>query len=70
MTTRPSYRVFISSPSDVAAERRRAALVIGRLAREFARFFAVEAVLWEYETMLAHGHFQDIIVRRPTAARR
>ncbi|MBI3516270.1 MAG: hypothetical protein HY060_19740, partial [Proteobacteria bacterium] len=59
-------RVFISSPGDVAEERRRAALVIGRLKREFQRFFELSAVLWEYEPMLASGHFQDII-ERPSA---
>lgn len=60
-------RVFISSPGDVLDERRRAALVIQRLKREFARFFDLSAVLWEYEPMLASGHFQDII-EQPSAA--
>jgi hypothetical protein len=55
-------QIFISSPSDVADERRRAALVIKRLNREFARFFNLEAVLWEREPMRASGHFQDVIV--------
>src|SRR5271163_3928904 len=56
-------RIFISSPDDVADERRRAAIVINRLAHEFLRFFELTAVLWEYEPMLASGHFQDAIVR-------
>ncbi|MBV8888952.1 MAG: hypothetical protein JO305_04720 [Alphaproteobacteria bacterium] len=56
-----SARIFISSPGDVAEERRRAAIVLARLRREFARFFEVSGVLWEYEPMLASGHFQDII---------
>ena len=56
-------RIFISSPGDVADERRRAAIVINRLAHEFVRFFDLTAVLWEYEPMLASGHFQDAIVR-------
>jgi eukaryotic-like serine/threonine-protein kinase len=56
-------RIFISSPSDVADERRRAAIVINRLAHEFTRFFELTAVLWKYEPMLASGHFQDAIVR-------
>jgi hypothetical protein len=38
-------RIFVSSPGDVADERRRAAIVVNRLAREFARFFALEAML-------------------------
>jgi tetratricopeptide (TPR) repeat protein len=56
-----SIRIFISSPGDVADERRRAALVIGRLKREFGNFFDLAPVLWEYEPMLSSGHFQDII---------
>lgn len=54
-------KIFISSPGDVNDERRRAALVISRLKREFVRFFEISAVLWEYEPMLSSGHFQDII---------
>ncbi len=54
-------RIFISSPGDVTDERRRAALVISRLSREFVRFFELSAVLWEYEPMLSSGHFQDVI---------
>ena len=55
-------RVFISSPGDVAEERRRAALVLGRLKRDFARFFDIAPELWEYEPMLAAGSFQDVII--------
>jgi WD40 repeat protein len=55
-------RIFISSPSDVAAERRRAALVIEKLAKDYARFFDIKPFLWEIEPMLASGHFQDAIV--------
>ncbi|MFI4988495.1 MAG: hypothetical protein ACHQF3_13740, partial [Alphaproteobacteria bacterium] len=54
-------RIFISSPGDVEEERRRAAIVVNRLSREFARFFEIKPILWEYEPMLASGHFQDII---------
>ncbi len=35
--------------------------MISRLKREFARFFDIAPVLWEYEPMLSSGHFQDII---------
>lgn len=55
-------RIFISSPGDVAAERRRAALVIEKLGRDYARFFDIQPYLWETEPMLASGHFQDVIV--------
>ena len=55
------FKIFISSPGDVNDERRRASLVITRLAREFKRFYDIKPVLWEYEPMLSSGHFQDII---------
>src|SRR3954453_15801911 len=59
MTTR--LRIFISSPGDVQEERLRAHLVIQKLARDYRRFFQIEAYLWEHEPMLASGHFQDAI---------
>lgn len=58
----PPFRVFISSPGDVSAERRRAALVIEKLAKDYGRFFEIKPYLWETEPMLASGHFQDAIV--------
>jgi hypothetical protein len=54
-------KIFISSPSDVNPERRRAALVVERLAKDFSRFFEIKPILWETEPMLASGHFQDAI---------
>ncbi|MBV9549723.1 MAG: AAA family ATPase [Alphaproteobacteria bacterium] len=54
-------RIFISSPGDVTEERRRAAIVIQRIRREFSRFFDISAILWEYDPMLASGTFQDVI---------
>jgi len=54
-------RIFISSPSDVSAVREIAALTIERLAQDYARFYAIEPYLWEYEAMIASGHFQDSI---------
>jgi tetratricopeptide (TPR) repeat protein len=57
----PRLRIFLSSPGDVSQERLRAHLVIQRLARDYARFFAIESYLWEYEPMLASKHFQDTI---------
>jgi WD40 repeat protein/Flp pilus assembly protein TadD len=55
-------RIFISSPADVTPERRRAALIIEKLAKDYARFFKIEPYLWETEPMLASGHFQDAIL--------
>jgi WD40 repeat protein/energy-coupling factor transporter ATP-binding protein EcfA2 len=54
-------RIFVSSPGDVTPERRRAKLVIEKLAKRYGRFFALEPILWELEPMLASGHFQDQI---------
>jgi len=57
----PELRIFISSPGDVIPERRRAQLVIEKLARDYRRFFDIRSDLWETEPMLASGHFQDNI---------
>jgi len=55
----PAIRIFISSPADVRPERLRAEQIIGRLDREFAYHFHVEAVLWEREPLVAAYHFQS-----------
>jgi WD40 repeat protein len=54
-------RVFISSPGDVPDERLQAGLVIDKLQQDYGRFFSFEPYRWEYEPMLASGHFQDVI---------
>jgi WD40 repeat protein/TPR repeat protein len=54
-------RIFVSSPGDVKAAREIAALTIERLAQDYARFLIVEPYLWEFEAMVASGHFQDSI---------
>ncbi|MGO9933456.1 MAG: hypothetical protein ACLPV8_16825 [Steroidobacteraceae bacterium] len=54
-------RIFVSSPGDVTAARQIAALTIERLAQDYARFFHIEPYLWEFEAMVASGHFQDSI---------
>jgi WD40 repeat protein len=59
--TRQRLRIFVSSPGDVMSAREVAAQVIEKIAHEFARFFVIEPYLWEYEPMLASGHFQDSI---------
>jgi tetratricopeptide (TPR) repeat protein len=58
MPERATLRIFISSPSDVRPERLRTEQVIRRLAAEFTYHFAVEAVLWEREPLVATHHFQ------------
>jgi len=59
--SRQRLRIFVSSPGDVTAAREIAAQIIEKVAHEFVRFFAIEPYLWEYEPMLASGHFQDSI---------
>jgi tetratricopeptide (TPR) repeat protein len=56
-----ALRIFISSPGDVPDERLRAALVIDKLAQDFRRYFTFEVIRWEYEPLLASGHFQDAL---------
>ena len=58
---RQRLRIFVSSPGDVNAAREIAALTIERLAQDYARFFKVEPYLWEFEAMVASGHFEDSI---------
>lgn len=55
------FRVFVSSPGDVQRARELAALTIEKLAQEYARYLQIEPYLWEFEAMLASGHFQDSI---------
>lgn len=55
------YRVFLSSPGDVAAERERAETVIRRLSEEFEGI-ELEAVRWEADVYSASESFQDQIV--------
>jgi WD40 repeat protein len=59
--TQQRLRIFVSSPGDVTAAREIAAQIIEKVAHQYARFFAIEPYLWEYEPMLASGHFQDSI---------
>ena len=55
------FRIFVSSPGDVQRARELAALTIERLAQDYARYLQIEPYLWEFEAMLASGHFQDSI---------
>jgi tetratricopeptide (TPR) repeat protein len=58
MTTKPTIRVFVSSPGDVAEERVIAQRVLQRLADRFAAAAHVEAIFWEHEPLLATDNFQ------------
>jgi hypothetical protein len=50
--------IFISSPMDVAAERRAAMRVIARLNGRFRGWFDLKAIFHENEAIHAGGHFQ------------
>ena len=51
-------RLFVSSPGDVAGERRRIDLVVERLNAEFAGRVRIETVRWELSYYSAHETFQ------------
>lgn len=54
-----TMRIFVSSPGDVRDERRRAAVVIERVGRYFARQVRLIPVLWEDAPLRATGAFQE-----------
>ena len=53
-----TLRIFISSPSDVRAERVRAYDVVQRLQTKFRAYIKIETILWEHEPMRATASFQ------------
>ena len=59
-------RLFVSSPSDVSTERRRAALVVEQLNGEFAGRVRIQPVLWEEHFYSSHAGFQDQIAEAAT----
>lgn len=60
------FRVFLSSPSDVAPERDLAAVVFAGIANETQGRVQFELVRWEKEYFVASSGFQDQIVRPST----
>jgi WD40 repeat protein len=46
------FRIFISSPRDIADERLRAGLIIDKVAQDFARDFAIDTYFWECDPAL------------------
>ncbi len=53
-----TLRIFISSPSDVRAERVRAYDVVQRLQTKFRAYIKLESILWEDEPLRATSTFQ------------
>jgi tetratricopeptide (TPR) repeat protein len=62
----PNYRIFISSPRDVAQERGLALDVISRLNGEYEKQLRLVPVAWEAKTYGAHADFQAQIVATAT----
>lgn len=54
-----TFRIFLSSPGDVAEERLIARRVIERLRSEFVGRVAIDPVFWEHEPLAASASFQD-----------
>ncbi len=63
MSDKPTLRIFLSSPGDVAEERALAQQVFQRLAKEFAGSVELRISVWEYEPLYAHAGFQEQIDR-------
>jgi len=57
----PEYRIFVSSPKDVPAERARARAVIERLNGEYEGRLRLKPEFWEDKTYGAHTDFQSQI---------
>ena len=57
----PTFRLFLSSPGDVAVERRRVAAIVSRINGEFAGRAQIETIRWETENYQAHATFQTQI---------
>jgi WD40 repeat protein len=66
----PTFRIFVSSPGDVAEERALAERVIVRLAQEWAHSLPIAPFLWEHEPLRATATYQDEIgsLCRPSEA--
>src|ERR1700722_111817 len=58
-----TFKLFVSSPSDVMVERRRVGNVVSRLNGEFAGTARLEAIRWETEFYQAFSTFQAQIPR-------
>src|SRR5580700_1340401 len=52
------FRIFVSSPGDVAEERIIAERILRRLADRYAGVVSIEPILWEHEPLAATDTFQ------------
>ena len=58
-----TFKLFVSSPTDVMVERRRVENVVSRLSGEFVQVARLEAIRWESEFYQAYSTFQAQIPR-------
>ena len=58
-----TFRIFVSSPSDVNEERQIARRVVARLQSEFRGLALLNAILWEDRVYAATAGFQEQIPR-------
>jgi tetratricopeptide (TPR) repeat protein len=63
MSELPSFKIFLSSPGDVAEERALAEFVFRRLADEIADIAQLSFLIWEHEPLFGHTGFQQQIER-------
>jgi tetratricopeptide (TPR) repeat protein len=59
----PHFKIFLSSPGDVAEERALAEFVFRRLADELSEVANLTFVIWEHEPLFGHTGFQEQIAR-------
>jgi tetratricopeptide (TPR) repeat protein len=63
MTELPVFKIFLSSPGDVAEERALAEFVFRRLADEVSEVAHLRFVIWEHEPLFGHAGFQQQLER-------
>jgi tetratricopeptide (TPR) repeat protein len=63
MSELPRFKIFLSSPGDVAEERALAEFVFRRLADELADVAHLSFLIWEHEPLFGHTGFQQQIER-------
>jgi eukaryotic-like serine/threonine-protein kinase len=63
MNELPTFKIFLSSPGDVAEGRALAEFVFARLSDELADSAQLSFLIWEHEPLFGHTGFQQQIER-------
>jgi tetratricopeptide (TPR) repeat protein len=63
MSELPTFKIFLSSPGDVAEERALAEFVFQRLSDELADVAQLSFLIWEHEPLFGHTGFQQQLER-------